>query len=403
LVSAVTLANSRASNTFGERANPHRRSSAPIEYWAIRSLSNEFGFRWNAPYTRWIATIDLPGMIPNLRTTDQLAWAIVGAGRVAHTYAGRLSQRPDVNIVGVHSRTMASASSLAAAVDSVTLTSLDEVAACRPDVVYVATPHSFHAAAVRAVLTAGCVVLCEKPLTTSAAETAELQRLAASRGAVLIEAMPFRFHPLTDAITNLVQTGALGSDLRLEAEFGFAADLEDPRLFNPALGGGVLLDVGCYPLSLAVMVAMGAGIDIDEGRAGALAVKSDWGAYPVEIEANACWTLPGFVTEFTASFRRQADNTARLVGRRGIASISRPWGPGPDATITVAVNNRREVMNAVGPDSFDCVINAACAAARGAAIDANPAEQVLATAALLDRCRSAASRYRGGAAPRARP
>lgn len=321
-------------------------------------------------------------------------WTIVGAGRIARIFAAKLCARADTVIVGVHSRTPASALALATDVGCSALETLDDVARSDADVVYVATPHAAHAAGVRAAVATGRVVLCEKPLAMSVAETAELYELADAHDATLLEAMPFRFHPFAAEIAQIVGRGTLGDELVLEAEFGFRADAADPRLFDPVLGGGVLRDIGCYPLSLAALVATAAAVPIEGGRAGTLAVDPTWDGdgRAVEVETTVEWRLRRFRATFVVTLLSDLANTAKVVGSRGELRLNRPWGPDGSATLEVDSGGAsRVIAPADNRDSHDFVIDATCAAARGVASHANPREQAMATATLLDRCLSAAA------------
>jgi predicted dehydrogenase len=124
------------------------------------------------------------------------------------------------------------------------------------DVVYIGTPHPDHAASAALALHAGKAVLCEKPFTLNGGQAEGLVALARGRGLFLMEAMWTRFVPAIAEVRRLIDEGAIGEPLSLQADFGFACDdlPATHRVFAPALGGGGLLDVGIYPLSLAAFL-----------------------------------------------------------------------------------------------------------------------------------------------------
>jgi predicted dehydrogenase len=123
------------------------------------------------------------------------------------------------------------------------------------DVVYVATPHAQHAATTLAALDAGKHVLCEKPLALSARQAEDMVERARARGLFLMEAMWSRFLPSYVALRDVLASGRLGEPLTVEADFGFRAPVvPEHRLFDRALGGGALLDLGIYPVQLCSMV-----------------------------------------------------------------------------------------------------------------------------------------------------
>ena len=123
------------------------------------------------------------------------------------------------------------------------------------DAIYVATPHSRHLEDTLLCLEAGTPVLCEKPLALSEAQGRRMVGAARERGVFLMEAMWTRFNPAMVELRRLLAEGGLGAPRQLAADFGFRLEFDpDHRLFDPALGGGALLDVGVYCLALARMV-----------------------------------------------------------------------------------------------------------------------------------------------------
>ena len=181
-------------------------------------------------------------------------WGILATGAIAATFTEDLARSPDAEVVAVGSRTEAAAKAFAerygipkAYGSWVELAADEDV-----DVVYVATPHSAHYAAARLCLTAGRAVLCEKPLTLDAASSRELVDVARRRGVFLMEAMWARCNPTLRRVAELVHDGAIGEVTTIVADFGLAGPFAPThRLRDPALGGGGLLDLGIYPITLA--------------------------------------------------------------------------------------------------------------------------------------------------------
>ncbi len=121
---------------------------------------------------------------------------------------------------------------------------------CDPavDLVYIATPHSHHAQQAKLCIEHGKAVLCEKAFTANAAQAREVLDLAKARGVLVAEAIWPRYMPSCRAIKDLLDSGAIGAPQLLTANLsGFAEDIR--RIYDPALAGGALLDVGIYPLT----------------------------------------------------------------------------------------------------------------------------------------------------------
>jgi predicted dehydrogenase len=182
-----------------------------------------------------------------------LGWGIVGTGGIAAAVSADIARLPGASIVAVSSRTTTRAEEFARSLgadrgyDSVDALVADP----RVDVVYVATPHAQHHDATRRALLVGKAVLCEKALTVTVADAEDLVALADSRRVFLMEAMWMRFNPLVQKARDLSADGAIGEIRSVSANLGFAPTYDPAhRLFDPAAGGGALLDIGVYPVSL---------------------------------------------------------------------------------------------------------------------------------------------------------
>ena len=188
---------------------------------------------------------------------DRVRWGILGAGNIARAFAKGLHALEDAELAAVGSRSLAKAEAFAADYGARRSYGSYEALVSDPeiDAVYVATPHVFHKAHTLLALEHGKAVLCEKPFALNETEARQMVEAARSRGVFLMEAMWTRFLPHVTRALELAAEGAVGEVRQLTADFGFRADF-DPRsrLFDPALGGGALLDVGVYLLWLTQAV-----------------------------------------------------------------------------------------------------------------------------------------------------
>jgi predicted dehydrogenase len=189
--------------------------------------------------------------------TEPLGWGLIGTGVIAQTFASDLALTDSGRVAAIGSRHMDSADRFADRFEIPNRHASYEALVADPDVdvVYVATPHPMHHAGALLALRAGRPVLVEKPFTMTAAEARELVTTARAERLFLMEAMWTRFLPHIAEIRRLLAGGALGDIVTLTADHGqwFPED-RDSRLFAPELGGGALLDLGIYPVSLASMV-----------------------------------------------------------------------------------------------------------------------------------------------------
>jgi predicted dehydrogenase len=185
---------------------------------------------------------------------DKVRWGIIGTGKIARAFAAALRDTPDAQLVAVGSRSAASAQVFANEFDvPQACASYESLVACSDvDLVYIATPHPMHAQNALMALEAGKGVLCEKPFTMNRREAEEVIALARSKNLFVMEAMWTRFLPAFAEVKRIIASGQLGDVRHVHADFGFTSTFgPEHRAFNPALGGGALLDLGIYPLSIA--------------------------------------------------------------------------------------------------------------------------------------------------------
>jgi predicted dehydrogenase len=259
-----------------------------------------------------------------------LRWAIVGPGRIAHRFAQAVLGLPDARLVAVHGRNRERAEAFAQqwqpsvkAQTALQVTpTLGALVNC-PDVdaVYVATPHSHHGEAVQASLRAGKAVLCEKSLVASADEAEPLLLLSRTRHVFLMEALWTRFLPIYAQVGAWLRSGAIGPLRGVHSSFCFAPPFDPAsRLFNPALAGGALLDIGIYNLSVlrwvlqqATGTAPGAGPEPESWH-----VSGQRAATGVDLSVAG---LLGFADGVSATFRCALDsrsaNALHIEGRDG--------------------------------------------------------------------------------------
>ncbi len=198
-----------------------------------------------------------PYLSPNSTPIATFHWAILGLGKIAHSFATDLQRVEDAKLVAVGSRSQERASAFAKQYGA------EHAAGSygatfdgpRVDAVYIATPHTSHRELTLMCLERGIPVLCEKPLGLSFAEVTEMIETARRTGTYLMEALWSRFLPALVEVKSMIDSGAIGQVESLRADFGFLGepreDFDRDRLYNPALGGGALLDIGIYPIWLA--------------------------------------------------------------------------------------------------------------------------------------------------------
>lgn len=183
-------------------------------------------------------------------------WGIIGTGGIARAFAEDLKRLDGHIVAAVGSRSLASAEKFAEQFhDATPFGSYEELVKADVEAIYVATPHPMHHENSLLAMRAGKPVLCEKAFTVNANQARELVSYSRDNQVPLMEAMWSRFLPHLQQVKQLVSDGVLGEITNIVADHGqFIPYERAPRLWEPELGGGALLDLGIYPLTLAHLI-----------------------------------------------------------------------------------------------------------------------------------------------------
>ncbi|TWO31702.1 Gfo/Idh/MocA family oxidoreductase [Seonamhaeicola sediminis] len=182
-------------------------------------------------------------------------WGIIGLGSIAHKFAKDLLTIEGANLLAVASRTQEKANVFASQYNATRAYSSYEALAHDEniDAVYIATPHALHKENTLLFLEHGIAVLCEKPFAMNSEEVNEMILKAREKNVLLMEALWTYFLPHYQHVLDLVKNETYGKLLNIEADFGFYRAFDNnARLFNKNLGGGSLLDIGIYPIFVAL-------------------------------------------------------------------------------------------------------------------------------------------------------
>lgn len=159
------------------------------------------------------------------------------------------------------------------------------------DAVYIPLPNALHREWTVRAARAGKHVLCEKPMALDGGECEEMAAAAREAGVLLMEAFMYRFHPRTERVLGMLAEGRVGEPRSVRSAFTFRLTRPDNIRLDPTLGGGALMDVGCYCVNVARTLA---------------------GAEPVEAMATARWTERGVDDELTGVLRFPSGLTAHF-------------------------------------------------------------------------------------------
>jgi predicted dehydrogenase len=329
-----------------------------------------------------------------MRDGDSFGWAIVGPGRIAHRFAEAVQRTPGAQLVAVHGRDASRAGDFARkwTLDRTPITvtvdpaSLFEHGAV--DAVYIATPHAFHADAIRRGIAAGMPVLCEKPLVPDLATGLEVVALARQGHVFLMEAVWTRFLPIYGVVREWLRDGAIGRVRGIQSSFCFNLPFDAAnRAYDPAQAGGALLDLGIYNLTMTRWV-----LSVVEGACPALESLHARGVVgPSGVDHRVHATLEfadGICSQFLCGFEMSADNTLRIIGEHGTIVVPRFW-QATEAQLHVAGRDAVAVARPFRVNGFEYEAEEAMRVIRAGGIESAgiPHDESLETLRWMDRIR----------------
>ena len=275
----------------------------------------------------------------------KLNWGVITTGGIARKFATDLQSSQTGRLVAVGARQRADAEKFAADFAGTRAHGSYAALLADPEVeaVYLGTPHPWHAEWAIKAAQAGKHILCEKPMTLRRADTEQVIAAAKQHDVLLMEAFMYRLHPQTQKLVELVRDGAIGELRLIRASFNILMNFNpEHRMFKKALGGGTILDLGCYPVSFSRHLAGAATGRVfadpvefhGTGRLHPQAGTDDF--------ATAVAKYPGdILAELSCGSTCVNDHAASLHGTKGWIDVPNPFTPGLAGKTEQIVLHRR--------------------------------------------------------------
>lgn len=272
-----------------------------------------------------------------------LRWGLLSTARINHALLGPLHTSKRNRLVAVASREQARAERYAREHKIPRVYGTYEALLNDPeiDVIYNPLPNQLHAEWTIKAVEAGKHVLCEKPLALSAQEVDRISAAAQKTGRVVAEAFMYRTHAQTLKVREIVQGGKLGRIQLVRGSFTFLLDKPDDYRLDPAMGGGSLWDVGCYPLSYTRTVLASEPVEVFGCQV--------TGPSGIDETFAAQLRFPGGVfAQLDCSFAIPYHVFMEIVGDQGTLVVPVPFNPGANGAVYLARKDKNERISIKG-------------------------------------------------------
>ncbi len=275
--------------------------------------------------------------------SDKIAWGIIGSGNIAKTFAKGLAASATGELLAIGSRTQEAADKFGDEFNVARRYPSYQALLDDPNVqaVYISTPHPMHAEWAIKAAEAGKHILCEKPITINYPDAMAVIEAARRNDVFLMEAFMYRCHPQIAKLVELIKEKAIGEVRLIKASFSYNAGFDPEwRVYNNALGGGGILDVGCYTTSVSRLIA-GAALGKDFVEPIEVMGMGKLGVTGVDEYATAMLRFPGdIIAQVATGVAVNQENTLQVFGTKGNIFLPVFWNPDkqgdkPAMTLTI--------------------------------------------------------------------
>ncbi len=254
-----------------------------------------------------------------------IKWGIIGFGKMGLIFKDSIKETTLAKLIMIGSKTKKSNE----LVNYENILNNKEI-----DAVYISTLNNTHEYLIKQSLEKGKKILCEKPLCTNLDELDQIKNFLDSKKNNLYEGIAYYSHPQTVEILNLINNNEIGDIISIESTFGFKARVKPKsRLFDPNLGGGSLLDLGCYPISFLMLFCN----SFEQFKL--INKKISYASTKVDDEVEAEFLCDNkFKAKIKISIKSNLENKCKIYGSKGEIIIDNPWLPEKKSLISVTNN-----------------------------------------------------------------
>ncbi len=278
-----------------------------------------------------------------------MKWGIIGLGHMAKNFANSINELEKSQLIGVSSRSLFKLIKFGYRFkikpnnlfkNYKKLLSSDNI-----QNVYIGTLNHSHFEIIKEAINAGKNILCEKPVTINLEQVLEVRKRLINSKVFFMEGIAYRSHPQINYIVKLIKQNEIGKIVKIKSCFGFNAGKPNKkgRLYNKDLGGGSILDLGCYPISISNLIA---NLNNEKENLPLISkVKGELYKTGVDTDLYAELKYPnGILSEIQISITKNLENTTTIFGTDGVLNIVDPWLPKKENIINLKKSNEQKEL-----------------------------------------------------------
>ena len=283
---------------------------------------------------------------------SKVRWGVIGTGSIANAFAHSIKHCNQSKLISVFGRNKETLQIFSQKFDVTGMNDINELVSSNEiDAIYIATPHSSHFEYALQAIKNNKHVLCEKPIAMNHIESMVLFGLAKDCGVFLMEAYMYRTHPQTFNILKNIDS-LCDSDKKIEinSSFGFHAEIPiDHRLRNPILGGGAIMDVGCYPLSMSKLLA---GRILKKPYADPISIEASGNLDETGVDSNSkarIFFSENIEANISCAINKEYENNLEIISGDYKLCVSQPWhcGQFQDGHSAIQVYSKNKLVDEI--------------------------------------------------------
>ena len=283
----------------------------------------------------------------------QVNWGIVGLGNIAEQFSEAFKFSENAKLIAIASLNQEKLNKFRNKFqieEKYCFSSYEKLLSCNDvDIVYIALPNSLHYEWIVKCIEQEKKILVEKPATINFFQIKDIQNKLSNKNLLFSEAFMYRYHPQTIKVIELIKENVIGKIISMESSFGMNILTKknlfgfkkkkklnkESRLYNKELGGGTILDLGCYPVSFSQLIgSLIPGINLN--NVDLLNVKKEIGLTGVDLDSYVELEFDKkFKSKIGASFTKNLGKKTKIIGEKGEILIEDTWH-GSDGLINIS-------------------------------------------------------------------